>query len=68
MSFENIRRTIASGAAEITVNIDGRKIEAVLDVSDRQRKVLLAGGILNQGGDHDLPGHRTLPPSTSSIR
>jgi aconitate hydratase len=50
LSFENIRQAIAGGAAEITVNVDGRKIAAVLDVSDRQRKVLLAGGILNQAG------------------
>jgi aconitate hydratase len=44
----NIRRAIATGTSEIIVDVDGRKIPTILDVSDRQRQVLLSGGILNQ--------------------
>ncbi|TAL37735.1 MAG: aconitate hydratase [Spirochaetes bacterium] len=42
-----IRALIASGATEIPVEVGGRKIVALLEVSDRHRKILLAGGMLN---------------------
>ncbi|HUI93507.1 MAG TPA: aconitate hydratase [Chitinivibrionales bacterium] len=45
--FAGIRRAIEAGATEIAAEIDERVIVAVLDVSDRQRSVLLAGGVLN---------------------
>ena len=43
----DIRRLIEQGATEIFVEIGGKRIPTVLDVSDRQRKILLAGGMLN---------------------
>jgi aconitate hydratase len=48
LSFPKIRKTIAAGVTEIPVVVDGKQIITVLDVSERQRKILLAGGILNQ--------------------
>ena len=45
--LHDIRRRVAGGDREIPVEADGRTIMTVLDVSDRQRKHLLAGGTLN---------------------
>jgi aconitate hydratase len=45
--FPDVRKRIENGDREIPVEIDGRKIVTVLDVSGRQRKHLLAGGTLN---------------------
>jgi len=45
--FPNIRKRIERGDWEIPVEIDGQSIITVLDVSERQRKHLLAGGALN---------------------
>jgi aconitate hydratase len=45
--FRDIRDHISKGDTEIPVELDGRTFTAVLDVSDRQRKHLLAGGTLN---------------------
>ncbi|OHE60561.1 MAG: aconitate hydratase [Treponema sp. GWB1_62_6] len=47
IAIPGIRKLIADGAEEIPVEIGGKKIVALLDVSDRHRKILLAGGILN---------------------
>ena len=48
LSFPKIRKTIAAGATEIPVVVEEKQIMTVLDVSERQRNILLAGGILNQ--------------------
>ncbi len=45
--FPEVRRLVASGAAEIPVKVGGREIVTILEVSDRQRQELLAGGTLN---------------------
>ena len=45
--FVDIRKRVERGDREILVEIDGTPITTVLDVSDRQRKYLLAGGALN---------------------
>lgn len=45
--LEGIRKHIESGEKEIPIKTDGTTIVALLDVSDRQRKFLLAGGALN---------------------
>jgi aconitate hydratase len=42
-----IKRAVADGKSEIKVLVDGREIMTRLEVSDRQRRILLAGGILN---------------------
>ncbi len=47
VSFPEIRTRIERGDREIPVEVDGRMIMLVLDVSLRQRKHLLAGGTLN---------------------
>jgi aconitate hydratase len=48
LSLPEIRKTIAAGATEIPVVLEGKQIITILDVSQRQREILLAGGILNQ--------------------
>ena len=45
--FPGVRHLVAAGAVEIPVRINGREIIAILDVSDRDRRSLLAGGALN---------------------
>ncbi len=45
--FSEVRKRIERGDREIPVEADGRTIMTILDVSDRQRKHLLAGGTLN---------------------
>ncbi len=45
--LEDIRKHIETGEKEIPVKVDRTTIVTLLDVSDRQRKFLLAGGALN---------------------
>jgi aconitate hydratase len=45
--FPDVRKRIEKGEQEIPVEVDGKPIMTVLEVSDRQRKHLLAGGTLN---------------------
>jgi aconitate hydratase len=45
--FPEVRKRIENGGREIPVEVDGKTIMTVLDVSERQRKHLLAGGTLN---------------------
>jgi len=47
VTFSNLRRLVASGASEIPMQVDGKEIMTVLQVSDRERQELLAGGTLN---------------------
>jgi aconitate hydratase len=44
----NIREAISRGDEELRVAVNGREIAVRLDVSPRQRKILVAGGVLNQ--------------------
>lgn len=43
----DIRRLIESGAGDIAVFVNGREVATLLEISDRQRQELLAGGTLN---------------------
>jgi aconitate hydratase len=45
--FPDVRKRIARGDREIPIEADGRTIMTVLDVSERERDHLLAGGTLN---------------------
>ena len=45
--FPEVRRHVEKGDAEIPVEVDGRLVITLLNVSGRQRKHLLAGGTLN---------------------
>ena len=47
VTFPAIRQRIAGGDRDIPVIVDGRQIMTQLDVSERQRQHLLAGGTLN---------------------
>jgi aconitate hydratase len=51
--FPGVRKLIASGAIDIPVKVNGREIIVILDVSDRDRQKLLAGGALNNRGHGD---------------
>jgi aconitate hydratase len=48
LGFYNIRQSIENGSREIIVDNGTKQILTILDVSDRQRRVLLNGGILNE--------------------
>jgi aconitate hydratase len=45
--FPEVRKRIEQGDRELPVEVDGQRILMILNVSDRQRKHLLAGGTLN---------------------
>jgi aconitate hydratase len=45
--FPGVRGRIERGDRELPVEVDGRTIMTILDVSERQRRHLLAGGALN---------------------
>jgi aconitate hydratase len=45
--FPNVRMHVDKGDTEIPVEVNGDTVVTTLDVSDRQRKMLLAGGALN---------------------
>jgi aconitate hydratase len=45
--FPDVRKRLEQGDVEIPALINGYQVTTVLDVSDRQRKHLLAGGALN---------------------
>ena len=47
ITFPDIRRRIQEGDTEIPVELNGETILTILDVSDRQRHHLAAGGLLN---------------------
>ena len=49
MIFPDVKKHIEKGDTEIPVLLDGNPIVTLLEVSDRQRKLLLAGGVLNLG-------------------
>jgi aconitate hydratase len=45
--FHEIRKLIEQGDSEIPIAVNGQQIFTLLDVSQRQRQALLAGGTLN---------------------
>jgi predicted aconitate hydratase len=47
VSMAVIRKMVDEGASEIPIQVNGKEVKTRLEVSDRQRRILLAGGILN---------------------
>jgi len=47
LQLKGVRGLVAAGATEIPVEVNGRTIVTLLEVSERQREELLAGGTLN---------------------
>lgn len=47
IEFQGLRSLVASGAEEIPATVNGKEIITLLQISDRSRKELLAGGTLN---------------------
>jgi aconitate hydratase len=47
VEIPDIRKMISSGKETLTVLIDNMPIQAKLEVSERHRAILLAGGLLN---------------------
>jgi aconitate hydratase len=47
VSFPDVRHLVENGSTDIPLLLNGREIITFLDVSERQRKELLAGGTLN---------------------
>ena len=45
--FRDVKKRIEQGEREIPIEVDGEVVMTILDVSERQRKHLLAGGTLN---------------------
>jgi aconitate hydratase len=57
--FSDLPRLVASGSREIPVTVAGRQVVTILEVSERQRQELLAGGTLNyvRATGADTGGH-----------
>jgi aconitate hydratase len=51
VEIPDIRQKISAGEEQLTVLIDNVPIQAILEVSDRHREILLAGGLLNWAKD-----------------
>ncbi len=51
ISIPGIRKLIEGGASEIPVFVNGAEMKTVLEVSDRHRRIVLAGGLLNLAMD-----------------
>jgi aconitate hydratase len=47
VELSGIRAFLASGSSETELRVGGSAIKAILDISPRHRKILLAGGVLN---------------------
>ncbi len=47
VTFENVRQHLENGDVEIPVLVDGKQITVLINVSDRMRRQLVAGGALN---------------------
>ncbi len=47
ISVPGIGSAVAGGLEDIAVQVGGRQIMTRLEISDRQRRILAAGGILN---------------------
>jgi len=47
IKIENVADTLSNGKRKIGALVNGGKIELKLDLTERQRKILIAGGLLN---------------------
>ena len=47
VAIKDVRRLVASGAKEIPLSVNGRELMTLLEISEREREELLAGGTLN---------------------
>ncbi len=47
IEIAGIREALESGATEVPIRVGDREVTTLLNVSDRQRRILLAGGVLN---------------------
>ena len=47
LKFSGVRELIEGGATTIPVQAGSNSFECILDISDRQREIILAGGLLN---------------------
>ena len=47
LKFSNVRELIEGGATSIPVQAGSNSFECILDISNRQREIILAGGLLN---------------------
>ena len=47
LAIPNIRQAVEQGASEIPIRVNDRQVVTLLEISDRQRRILAAGGILN---------------------
>ncbi|GAB4346662.1 MAG: aconitate hydratase [Desulfobulbaceae bacterium] len=45
--IHGLRSALLNGDTRLTVEVDGRKVETVIDLSERHRRILAAGGLLN---------------------
>ena len=55
ISIPGIKSAVADGASEISLLVDGHEMMTRLDLSDRQRRILAAGGILNLAKQQKQP-------------
>jgi aconitate hydratase len=54
IEIAGIREAIANGATDIPISVNGRQVMTNLTVSERQRRILLAGGVLNMARAREM--------------
>jgi aconitate hydratase len=57
LAIADLRQAVADGAEKVEVEVEGRDgFTATLDLSPRERRVVLAGGVLNQLREQEEQG------------
>jgi aconitate hydratase len=67
LELPEIRKHLDNGDTEIPAKLDGEEITLLAEYSQRERGILLSGGVLRQireGNEADAPASKTEPAST----
>jgi aconitate hydratase len=67
LSIADLHQAVADGAEQVEVRVDGKEgFTAALDLSPRERKVVLAGGVLNQLREQERQGEAPVATEAGS--
>jgi aconitate hydratase len=66
-TLPDIRQHLENGDGEVTAEMDGTEVSLLAEFSDRERQILIQGGVrrqLREGKSADAPASKTEPAST----
>ena len=58
LKIPGLRQALQSGQARVAIMAEGRRVQAKLEFSPRERDILLAGGVLNYAKSEAATGQR----------